>query len=40
MRVEGGAEGVGTATTRAVVTSFIMIIISDAIFTVLFYFIT
>jgi len=38
MRVEGGAEGVGLATTRAVVTSFIMIIVSDAIFTVLFYF--
>ena len=40
MRVEGGAEGVGNATTRAVVTSFILIIASDAIFTVIFYFIT
>jgi phospholipid/cholesterol/gamma-HCH transport system permease protein len=40
MRVEGGAEGVGIATTRAVVTSFILIIISDALFTVIFYFIT
>jgi phospholipid/cholesterol/gamma-HCH transport system permease protein len=39
MRVEGGAEGVGTATTRAVVTSFILIIVSDAIFTIVFYFI-
>ena len=40
MRVEGGAEGVGKATTRAVVTSFILIIVSDAFFTVIFYFIT
>ena len=38
MRVTGGAEGVGSATTRAVVTSFIMIIASDALFTVIFYF--
>ena len=40
MRVEGGAEGVGAATTRAVVNSFILIIASDAFFTVAFYFIT
>lgn len=40
MRVEGGAEGVGQATTRAVVISFILIIISDAFFTVMFYFVT
>ncbi len=40
MRVEGGAEGVGAATTRAVVTSFILIIASDALFTVIFYFVT
>ena len=40
MRVEGGAEGVGAATTRAVVLSFILIIISDAFFTVIFYFLT
>ncbi len=40
MRVEGGAEGVGLATTRAVVMSFILTIVSDALFTVLFYFIT
>ncbi len=40
MRVEGGAEGVGAATTRAVVTSFVLIIASDAFFTVIFYFLT
>ena len=38
MRVQGGAEGVGNATTRAVVLSFIFIIISDAVFTIIFYF--
>jgi phospholipid/cholesterol/gamma-HCH transport system permease protein len=37
--VEGGAEGVGRATTRAVVISFIIIIIADCFFTALFYFI-
>jgi phospholipid/cholesterol/gamma-HCH transport system permease protein len=37
--VRGGAEGVGQATTRSVVTSFIMIIICDTFFTALFYFI-
>ncbi|MFH0790725.1 MAG: ABC transporter permease [Candidatus Omnitrophota bacterium] len=37
--VEGGAEGVGQATTRSVVISFIMIIIADCFFTALFYFI-
>ena len=37
--VKGGAEGVGQATTRSVVVSFIMIIIADCIFTALFYFI-
>jgi phospholipid/cholesterol/gamma-HCH transport system permease protein len=37
--VEGGAEGVGKATTRSVVTSFILIIASDCFFTALFYFI-
>ncbi|MBI4432852.1 MAG: ABC transporter permease [Candidatus Omnitrophica bacterium] len=40
MRVEGGAEGVGKATTQAVVLSFILIIVSDAIFTMIFYFIS
>jgi phospholipid/cholesterol/gamma-HCH transport system permease protein len=38
MRVEGGAEGVGGATTKAVVTSFILIIAADCLFTALFYF--
>jgi len=37
--VEGGAEGVGRATTRSVVFSFIMIIIADCFFTAMFYFI-
>ncbi len=37
--VEGGAEGVGKATKQAVVTSFILIIIFDSIFTAVFYFI-
>jgi phospholipid/cholesterol/gamma-HCH transport system permease protein len=35
---EGGAEGVGRSTTRSVVTSFILIIIADAILTAVFYF--
>lgn len=37
-RTEGGAEGVGKATTLSVVTSFILIIASDCLFTALFYF--
>jgi len=37
--VEGGAEGVGQATTRSVVTTFIMIIVADCFFTAIFYFI-
>ncbi len=37
-RVEGGAEGVGRATTLAVVISFILIIAADCLFTTLFYF--
>lgn len=37
--VKGGAEGVGQATTRSVVISFIMIIAADCFFTALFYFI-
>jgi phospholipid/cholesterol/gamma-HCH transport system permease protein len=37
--VKGGAEGVGDATRRAVVTSFILIITTDCFFTALFYFI-
>jgi phospholipid/cholesterol/gamma-HCH transport system permease protein len=37
--VEGGAEGVGRATMRCVVSSFILIIAADCFFTALFYFI-
>ncbi len=37
--VEGGAEGVGSSTMRAVVTTFILIIAADCLFTFLFYFI-
>ena len=40
MKTEGGAEGVGKATTASVVTSFILIIASDCFFTALFYFLT
>ncbi len=35
---EGGAEGVGRATTFSVVLSFVMIIAADCVFTALFYF--
>lgn len=38
LNTEGGAEGVGRATTLAVVVSFIMIIAVDCFFTALFYF--
>ncbi|MBU1852466.1 MAG: ABC transporter permease [Candidatus Omnitrophica bacterium] len=38
-RTEGGAEGVGKATTFSVVTSFILIIAADCLFTALFYFV-
>jgi phospholipid/cholesterol/gamma-HCH transport system permease protein len=37
--VEGGAEGVGVATRRSVVTTFILIIAADCFFTAVFYFI-
>lgn len=37
--VKGGAEGVGKATTVAVVRSFILIIMTDCLFTTMFYFI-
>ncbi len=37
--VEGGAEGVGKATRRSVVTSFILVITTDCFFTALFYFV-
>jgi phospholipid/cholesterol/gamma-HCH transport system permease protein len=36
--VRGGAEGVGKATTRSVVNTFILIIAADCFFTALFYF--
>ncbi len=38
LSTEGGAEGVGRATTKSVVTAFILIIIADAILTAVFYF--
>ena len=37
-RTQGGAEGVGRATTMAVVISFILVIASDCLFTAIFYF--
>ena len=39
MRAQGGAEGVGKATTASVVRSFILIIVADCFFTALFYFV-
>ena len=39
MKADGGAEGVGRATTSSVVVSFILIIASDCFFTALFYFV-
>ncbi len=39
LRTAGGAEGVGRSTTLSVVTSFIMIIAADCLFTALFYFV-
>lgn len=38
-KAKGGAEGVGHATTMAVVVSFISIIVADTFFTALFYFV-
>ncbi len=38
-RTRGGAEGVGRATTVAVVTSFLLIIGADCLFTAVFYFV-
>ena len=38
-RAEGGAEGVGRATTVAVVSSFILIIAADCLCTAIFYFV-
>ncbi|MBD3265993.1 MlaE family lipid ABC transporter permease subunit [bacterium] len=37
LAVEGGAEGVGVATTRSVVISILLIIITDLIFTTMFF---
>ncbi len=39
LTVKGGAEGVGRATTVSVVRSFIFIIVTDCIFTTMFYFV-
>ena len=39
LKTEGGAEGVGRATTLSVVVSFILVISADCLFTALFYFI-
>lgn len=36
--VEGGAEGVGKATTQAVVNSIVLIILADCFFTAIFYY--
>lgn len=38
LNTRGGAEGVGKATTRSVVLSFILIILADCILTAIFYF--
>ena len=38
LRTEGGAEGVGRSTTRAVVSSFMLIIGADCLITAVFYF--
>lgn len=38
LSVEGGAEGVGRATTQAVVQSIVLIIVADCFFTALFYY--
>ncbi|MCU0725936.1 MAG: MlaE family lipid ABC transporter permease subunit [Planctomycetes bacterium] len=38
LAIRGGPEEVGRATTRAVVTSIILVIVSDFVFTTLFYF--
>ena len=39
LNAEGGAEGVGKATTLAVVISFVLIITADCLFTAFFYFV-
>ncbi|MFC1704383.1 MlaE family ABC transporter permease [Candidatus Omnitrophota bacterium] len=39
LRTQGGAEGVGKSTTISVVTSFVLILVSDCFFAALFYFV-
>ena len=36
--VEGGAEGVGKATTSSVVVSIFLVILADVVFTAIFYY--
>jgi len=38
-RVRGGPEGVGRSTTTAVVRSTFLVIVADAVFTAIFYFV-
>ncbi len=38
LNTKGGAEGVGRATTRSVVISFILLILANCIITAIFYF--
>jgi len=38
LNTKGGAEGVGRATTRSVVISFVLIILADCVLTAIFYF--
>jgi phospholipid/cholesterol/gamma-HCH transport system permease protein len=38
LEVEGGAEGVGNATTQSVVWSLLMVLIANALLTALFFF--
>jgi len=39
LAVEGGAEAVGQATTKAVVNSIVLIIVADCVFTAIFYYV-
>jgi phospholipid/cholesterol/gamma-HCH transport system permease protein len=38
IHVSGGAEGVGTNTTASVVTSIVLCILADAVFTTIFFY--
>ena len=40
MYVRGGAEGVGTNTTASVVTSIVLCILADAVFTTIFFYLS